>query len=338
MDDLATLQAFETATAQLRSITGVRPELLVADRHPGYRSTAWARAQPGLPVRLVQHHHAHIASALADNGHPGDRPVIGFAFDGTGYGDDGAVWGGEVLVADYAGYRRVGHLRYGWLPGGDAGVRNPCRMALSQLRAAGVAWDPALPSVAACSPTERAVLARQLATGLSCSRTSSMGRLFDAVSSLVGVCHRVAYEAEAAMLFEAQASDAVDGCRPRYRFDIDGAELDPAPVIAGVARDVLAGVPGPVIAAAFHLAVTELVVEVACRVRATTGLDTVAMSGGVFLNALLTRLCLDRLSAAGFRVLRHRLVPPSDAGLALGQVMIAARLKPAAEQGRTACA
>jgi hydrogenase maturation protein HypF len=298
----------------------------VADRHPGYRSSAWARAQPDVSLRLVQHHHAHIASALADNGHPGERPVIGFAFDGTGYGDDGAVWGGEVLVADYAGYRRVGHLRYAWLPGGDAGVRNPCRMALSQLRSAGLAWDPALPSVAACSPTERAVLARQLVSGLSCSRTSSMGRLFDAVSSLVGVCHRVAYEAEAAMLFEELAASALDGCRPRYRFDTSTAELDPRPVIIGVVRDVLAGVPAAVIAAAFHLAVTDLVVQQAQSVRVRTGLDTVALSGGVFLNAVLTELCLERLPAAGFRVLRHRLVPPSDAGLALGQVMIAARV------------
>lgn len=353
MDDLATLQAFETAVGQLRSITGVRPELLVADRHPGYRSSAWARAQPGIPLRLVQHHHAHIASALADNGYPGDRPVIGFAFDGTGYGDDGAVWGGEVLVADYAGYQRVGQLRYAWLPGGDAGVRNPCRMALSHLRAAGVAWDPELPSVAACSATERAVLARQLVTGLSCARTSSMGRLFDAVSSLVGVCHRVAYEAEAAMLFEALASSAVDGCRPRYRFDASTSQLDPRPVITAIVRDVLAGVPAAVIAAGFHLAVADLVVEVAGSVRERTGLDTVALSGGVFLNALLTELCLDRLPAAGFRVLRHRLVPPSDAGLALGQVMIAARMtasdrsagqpvetvdEASGEQGRTACA
>ena len=128
---------------------------------------------------------------MAENGHPDGEPVIGFAFDGTGYGDDGAVWGGEVLLADYAGYRRVGHLRTSPLPGGDAGVRNPCRMALSHLRAAGIDWDPRLPQRAACSPAERAVLAPQLERGLNCVPTSSMGRLFDAVSSLAGVCHRV---------------------------------------------------------------------------------------------------------------------------------------------------
>jgi hydrogenase maturation protein HypF len=349
MDDLATLRAFEGATAHLQAITGVRPELIVADRHPGYRSSSWARAHAQADqraLRSVQHHHAHIASAMAENGHDGTEPVIGFAFDGTGYGDDGAVWGGEVLLADYDGYDRAAHLRYAWLPGGDAGVRNPCRMALSQLHAAGIEWDPGLPSVAACSATERAVLARQLVSGLSCSLTSSMGRLFDAVSSLTGVCHRVAYEAEAAMLFEALAGQAVDGCQPRYRFGLlaeDGAaEADPRPVIAAIAGDVLAGVDPAVIAAGFHLAVADLVADLASTLRARTGIGTVALSGGVFLNVVLTRLCLNRLQYNGFRVLRHQLVPPSDAGLALGQIVIAARLAARSdlpdEQGRTACA
>ncbi len=337
MDDLATLQAFERATTHLQAIAGVSPEVVVADRHPAYRSSAWAAAHaPSL--QHVQHHHAHIASAMAENGHDGGDRVIGFAFDGTGYGDDGAVWGGEVLVADYDGYERAAHLRYTWLPGGDAGVRNPCRMALSHLHAAGVEWDPGLPSVAACSATERSVLARQLQTGLSCAPTSSMGRLFDAVSSLAGVCHRVAYEAEAAMLFEALARDAVATGERRYAFaqaGDDGAlEADPRPVIAAVAADVLAGTDPAVIATGFHLAVADLVADLARLLRDGTGLDTVALSGGVFLNAVLTTLCVDRLERNGFRVLRHRLVPPSDAGLALGQVVIGARI----ERRRTTCA
>ena len=154
---------------------------------------------------------------MAENDHPDDEPVIGFAFDGTGYGDDGAVWGGEFMIATYAGYRRVGHLRYVPLPGGDAGVRNPCRMALSHLDAAGLDWDPALPSVAACTAVERTVLCRQLETGLNTAPTSSMGRLFDAVSSLAGVCHRVAYEAEAAMRFEGLARARDRAGRPPVR-------------------------------------------------------------------------------------------------------------------------
>jgi hydrogenase maturation protein HypF len=331
MDDLATLQAFDRATGHLELLTGVRPEVLVADKHPGYRSGAWAeRNKRTREVRRVQHHHAHIASAMAENGHSGSTRVIGMAFDGTGYGDDGAVWGGEVLLADYAGYERAAHLRYTWLPGGDAGVRNPCRMALSHLHSAGVAWDPALPCVRACAEDEIAILARQFDRGFGCMPTSSMGRLFDAMSSLAGVCHRVAYEAEAAMRFEGLARSAVAGCTRPYAFEIverdNGPwQLDPSPVLRAAARDVVAGVGPDVVAARFHLAVADVVVRIAMRLREVHSIDTVAVSGGVFLNVLLTELCVRRLSDGGFDVLRHRLVPPSDAGLALGQIVVGAR-------------
>lgn len=331
MDDLATLRAFSVATEHLAALTGVRAEALAADRHPGYRSGDWAKRNAGgREVHRVQHHHAHIASAMAENGHDGESPVIGMAFDGTGYGDDGAVWGGEVLLADYAGYQRAAHLRYAWLPGGDAGVRNPCRMALSHLRAAGLAWNPALPCVSACTQQERAVLAQQLGAGFGCTPTSSMGRLFDAMSSLAGVCHRVAYEAEAAMRFEGLARPAVDRCGPAYSFELrEHASLpwqaDPGPVVRAAATDVLAGVGAEIVAARFHLAVADLVVTMAVRLREARGLDTVALSGGVFLNALLTTLCTRGLRDNDFRVLRHRVVPPSDAGLALGQIVVGAR-------------
>jgi hydrogenase maturation protein HypF len=324
MDDLATLHAFAAATGHLGMLTGVAPEVVVADAHPAYRSTGWAR-RTGRTVRTVQHHHAHIAAAMADNGHDGSSRVIGFAFDGTGYGTDGAVWGGEVLVADYDGFERAAHLRYVPLPGGDSGVRNPCRMALSHLHAAGVDWLDALPAVAACSTTERQVLWHQLDTGLNCVPTSSMGRLFDAMSSLAGVCHRVAYEAEAAMRFEALARPALDTCGAPYDFAITGAEIDAAPVVAAAAADVLAGVDASVVAARFHHAVAGAVLALARRRRDQDGLDTVALSGGVFLNVVLTQLCRTALTAAGFRVLTHRQVPPSDAGIALGQLVVGAR-------------
>ena len=333
MDDLATLKAFDKATSHLQAITSTRPEVIIADRHPAYRSATWARRNPaGLPVRTVQHHHAHVASAMAENRHDGREPVIGVAFDGTGYGDDRAVWGGEILLADYDGYERVAHLRYVSLPGGDAGVRNPCRMALSHLHSAGVAWDPGLPCVAACTPTERGVLARQLSTGLGCTPTSSMGRLFDAMSSLAGVCHRVAYEAEAAMRFEGLARDAIKSCAAPYSFGLDGdaagpAQLDPGPVIAAAAADVQSGVDAAVISARFHVAVARLVIDVAMYVRDRTSANTVAVSGGVFLNALLSSLTVEGLTEVGFQVLRHRLVSPSDAGLALGQLVVGARIR-----------
>jgi hydrogenase maturation protein HypF len=323
MDDLDTQRAFATATTQLCTLTGVRPATTVADLHPAYRTGAWAHDRPE-PVRTVQHHHAHVAAAMADNGHDGARPVIGIAFDGTGYGTDGAVWGGEVLVADYTHFDRAGHLRYVALPGGDAGVRNPCRMALSHLRSAGVEWDPRLPSVAACTPDERRVLARQLDTGLHCVPTSSMGRLFDAMSSLAGVVHRVAYEAEAAMRFEELAHSAMDESGTGYRFALGTVDFDAAPVVAAVAADALAGVDAAVIAARFHRAVARLVVSFAVAVRELRGLREVALSGGVFLNALLTQLCGAALEDNDFTVLVHRQVPPSDAGIALGQLVVGA--------------
>ncbi|MBX7547814.1 carbamoyltransferase HypF [Streptomyces sp. tea 10] len=339
MDDLATLTAFERATAHLADLTSVAPRLLVADLHPGYRSAQWAvRAghERGLPVARVQHHHAHIASAMAEHGLDGSAPVIGVAFDGTGYGDDGTVWGGEVLLADYDGYRRLAHLRRVPLPGGDAAVRNPYRMALSHLWAAGLPWSPELPSVRVTTPGERALLERQLARGFNCVPTSSMGRLFDAVSSLTGVCHRVAYEAQAAMELEcaalAEPGDAA-GDGPAYRFalrpesDAPGAPLvaDAGPVLAAVAAEVLAGIPAGRIARRFHEAVVALVLDMCRAVRQRTGVGTVALSGGVFCNTLLASGCRGALERGGFAVLAHHKVPPNDGGLALGQLIVAAR-------------
>ncbi|MFF1422098.1 carbamoyltransferase HypF [Streptomyces sp. NPDC058280] len=339
MDDLATLTAFETAVAHLSALASVTPRVLVADRHPGYRSGQWAgRHAAGRPVRRVQHHHAHVASTMAEHGLDGSAPVIGVAFDGTGYGDDGAVWGGEVLLADYDGFRRFAHLAYVPLPGGDSAVRNPYRMALSHLRAAGLPWSDDLPCVAACAPGERRLLERQFERGFNCVPTSSMGRLFDAVASLAGVCHRVEYEAQAAMELESAAVAAgetgADGRRESYRFALvpagraDRAALvaDPAPVLAAAAHDIRAGVDAATVAARFHGAVVALVHDVCRAARDRTGLATVALTGGVFCNALLTDGCAERLEDDAFTVLRHRRVPPNDGGLALGQLMVAARV------------
>jgi hydrogenase maturation protein HypF len=332
MDDLATQVAFGRATTDLADLTGVSPELIVADRHPAYRSSAWAErhATDDVTVHLVQHHHAHLAAAMAENGYDGKERVIGFAFDGTGYGDDGAAWGGEVMLVDYDDYERVAHLRYTPLPGGDAGVRNPCRMALSHLTSASVPWSSALPCVAACDPAELAVVAKQLETHFNAGPTSSMGRLFDAMSAVAGVCERVAYEAEAAMLFEEIAVRSINSCGTPYAFELRRGTapliIDPTPVIRAAVADILDRVPASVISARFHHAVADMVLELARVNRTDTGLATVALSGGVFLNALLTTLCEGALGADGFQVLCHRRVPASDAGIALGQVAIAARL------------
>lgn len=337
MDDVGTQRVFERAVAQLESITGVRPETLVRDRHPGYRSAGWAdRNAAHRPVVRVQHHHAHIAAAMAEHGLDGTRPVIGVAFDGTGHGDDGAVWGGEFLCADYDRFTRFGHLAYVPLPGGDAAVRRPYRMALAHLRAAGIDWSDDLACTTACPPDELHVLERQLERGLNCVPTSSMGRLFDAVSSLAGVCHRAGYEAQAAVELEGAALHAPADDTTAYAFALhasqesrDGAvRADPAPVLAAIVGDLRVGVEPALVAARFHRGVTGLVHRMCARARERHGLDTVALTGGVFANTLLSSACAAALREDGFTVLRHHLVPPNDGGLALGQLMVAARATP----------
>ncbi|MFE2182826.1 carbamoyltransferase HypF [Streptomyces sp. NPDC059455] len=318
LDSLAAQHAFERAESHLRALTRVEPVRIAADRHPGYRSARWAR-RDGRPLTQVQHHHAHIASAMAEHGL--DEPVLGVAFDGTGYGDDGAVWGGEVLLADYAGYRRLAHLAYVPLPGGDAAVRHPYRMALAHLRAARLAWSPDLPCTAACPPDELRLLQVQLARGIGCVPTSSIGRLFDAVSSLVGVCHRAGYEAQAAVELEAAAVTA-DEVRDGYAFALE----DPAPMLAAIVADLRAGAGVPLIAARFHLAVAGAVRTACRRAHRSTGVRTVVLTGGVFANALLDGMCTAGLAEDGFTVLAHTVVPPGDGGLALGQAVVAARV------------
>jgi hydrogenase maturation protein HypF len=324
MDDLATLSAFDAAQRHLRELTGVDPEVVVADAHPGYRSTAWASRHCGAkPVRHVQHHHAHIASVMAEHGLDGSEQVLGFAFDGTGYGPDGAVWGGEVMLADYKEYRRLAHLKYVPLAGGDVSVLRPYRMALAHLWAAGIAWDPDLPPVRACPEGERSVLRHQLETGLAYAPTSSMGRLFDAVAALAGVRQEVAYEAQAAIELEG-LSRGVDGGASRYAFGIDTArmpaEIDAAALLSAVIADIRARVSAGVIGARFHMAVADLI----CHLAQLNGQGQriVALSGGVFQNALLLRLAVHGLQAKGFHVITHRHVPPNDGGIALGQLLV----------------
>lgn len=328
MGDLTTLEAAQRAERHIRHLTGVAPGLIAADPHPGYHSSRWARRHATrLPERtpvFVQHHHAHIASAMAEHGLDGTTPVIGVAFDGTGYGDDGTVWGGEILLADYAGYRRFAHLTPAPLPGGDAGVASPCRLALARLWAAGMRWDADLPCVAACTFEELTVLRQQLSRGVACVGTTSMGRLFDAVSSLVGVCHRAGYEAQAALELEAAATSAWDADTSAYAFGIAAGACDPAPVLGALVADLRRGTPVPVLAARFHRGVAWAVARICRRARRATGLTTVALSGGVFANALLEEACTALLTDDGFAVLRHGEVPPTDGGLALGQLVVAA--------------
>jgi hydrogenase maturation protein HypF len=331
MENLETLEAFSQAADHFEAIFRTRPEILACDRHPGYLSSRWARERVGdRPLIQVQHHHAHIAALMAEEGLDGEEPVIGFSFDGTGYGDDGAIWGGELLVADYRGYERLAHLAYVPLPGGDAAVKRPYRTALAHLAAAGVEWADDLPPVQACPPSERNVLARQIERGFNAVPTSSMGRLFDAVAALAGVRQQVTYEAQAAIELEALAGEPARTQTGGYRFALDRTRepwrFDAAPVIRAVVDDVQDDVPAAIIGDKFHNAVADLILDLSLAVRAERSLNQVALSGGVFQNVTLLRLAADRLNAAGFHVLVHRLVPPNDGGLALGQAVIANQL------------
>jgi hydrogenase maturation protein HypF len=322
METLETLRAFERAVGQLSEIRH-EPVRLAADLHPGYHTRSWAERRAGdRPLDLIQHHHAHVVSLLAEHGRLGE-PVIGVSFDGTGYGCDQTIWGGEILKLgpDSHRFARVGHLLPVPLPGGDAAVRNPWRMALSQLWMAGIDWTPDLPPIAAATPAELRLTRSQLESGTGCVPCSSMGRLFDAVASLLGVRQRIDYEGQAAIELEALAESVGDTAGPELRLAVrlDGV-IDPAGMLRVMVSSLRAGVPPAVLAAEFHravaAAVTETVRKVAGRVR------LVGLTGGVFQNVLLLRGCRQRLQQAGFEVLTHHTVPPNDGGLALGQAAI----------------
>jgi hydrogenase maturation protein HypF len=320
METLATLRAFERAVGQLSEIRH-QPMRFVADLHPGYQTRAWAERHAGdRPLDLVQHHHAHVVSLLAEHGRLGE-PIIGVTFDGTGYGSDGTIWGGEILAVGRDNHRftRVGHLLPVPLPGGDAAVRNPWRMALSQLWIAGVEWTEDLPPVAAATPAELRVTRSQLDSGVGCVPCSSMGRLFDAVASLLGVRHRIDYEAQAAIELEVLAETAGDPAELRMDVRDDGV-IDPRGMIRAMVSALRAGVQPAVLAAGFHESVAVAVAEAVGLVAGAGRL--VGLTGGVFQNVLLLGACQKRLQRAGFEVLSHRTVPPNDGGLALGQAAI----------------
>ena len=322
VENYETLTFFEQMVEQLERTFRIEPEIIAHDLHPAYLSTRYAQEHAGNYGShvAIQHHHAQVASCMAEHGLSGDRPIIGVAFDGTGYGTDGAIWGGEFLVMDYVSCRRAAHLKYVPLPGGDAAIRRPYRVALAHLWAAGLDWDDGLPSVQTASEEERTVLAQQLEKDVNTIPTSSSGRLFDAVSSLAGVRQTINYEAQAAIELENLVDDAVTAA---YSFGQDG-EIDSGPVIRGVVADVKAGVPAGTIAAKLHNGIAEMIRDTCLLLQASEGLDEVALSGGVFQNVTLLERVLPMLRDAGFTVYVHRLVPPNDGGLALGQAMIAA--------------
>jgi len=308
----------------------IQPRYLAHDLHPDYATTRYARDRAwreGIHLLEIQHHHAHLASCMAEHALSGS--TIGVTFDGTGYGTDGTVWGGEFLIGDYLRFQRAAHLRGVGMPGGEQAIREPWRMAVAHAADAGVRCDALqarllLPQIR----TAERMLQRCFQTPL----TSSAGRLFDAVGSLAALRDRVSYEGQAAVeLEQLAATTKPDGT---YPFVIEAERsaaapqstlcIDTRPLIEAVVAEVNAGAEAALIARRFHSTMVEIIAVVCGRLRAATQLDRVVLSGGVFLNALLTEEVSDRLQLEGFRVFRHRLVPPNDGGLSLGQLAVAA--------------
>jgi hydrogenase maturation protein HypF len=327
--DLSRLEArafFDEVVVKLGRLLSVEPALVAHDLHPEYASTQWAQAS-GRPAVAVQHHHAHIASCMAEHGVT--ARVIGVAFDGTGCGPDGDLWGGEVLVADLSAFERRGHLRPLSLAGGEAAIRQPWRLAVAALLDAGESLE-VLTTVPA---HRREMVARLLASNLASPHATGAGRWFDAVAALLGVRETITYEAQAAVELEALAAEARRRrglARARsYPFDVEGHAggpfvVDLRPAVRAIVAARRSGEPVVDVAAGFYATMAAVVADACRRVRQETGLSTVALSGGCFQSRELTEAALVRLSEDDFDVLVHRRVPPNDGGLALGQAAVAA--------------
>jgi len=317
LENYETLKSFTSGIEHFQRLFDVRPAVVAHDLHPEYLSTKYALDLPDVELAGVQHHHAHIASCLADNCH--DGPVIGVAFDGTGYGLDGTLWGGEFLLADLASFTRAGYLEPVPLPGGAAAIRQPWRMAAAYLGS-----DAGDLDVARRHASQWDAVVALGRSGLNSPLTSSAGRLFDAVAAMLGVRDEIRYEGQAAIELERLADPAVTGSYPCRV--TDGAELLVLgrDLVYATAQEIRSGISSSVIAARFHNGVAEVIAGVCEEVRARSGRGVVALSGGVFQNVLLLTRTVALLEAAGFRVLTHSRVPPNDGGISLGQAVVAA--------------
>lgn len=337
LESAAVFDAWDETRQRYASLLRFAPSSVVCDYHPEYLSTKWALQQE-LPVTRVQHHHAHILSVMGENNLEG--PVCGFAFDGTGYGLDGAIWGGEVLLANLHAYERFVNFAYIPLPGGAAAIKDPARIAYGALWSFDLLEHPAARAFVQQHVPNASVFQQMIEKGLNTPETSSVGRLFDAAAALLGVCTTPQYEGEAAILLEAEAHKAeafgkqLEDERYRIEFikntatenstaaDTSVLLMDAAPVFAAVLDDMQAGLPVPVIAARFHNAFVRAVVDVAEVVRATYGIEVMALAGGVFMNRFLLERVLVRLQERGFTVALNKELPPNDASISYGQAVL----------------
>lgn len=323
MENAETLAAFEEAVERYQRLFHTEPEIIAHDMHPAYLGTRWASEHAGTRRLVpVQHHHAHAAACMADNNLPPESRVIALAFDGTGYGSDGAIWGGEILIAGYADFERVFHLEYLPLPGGDAAIRRPWRIAVGYAHSLDIPIDD-LPFLRAVDPREADIVRTQVKRDVNTAPTSSLGRLFDAVTALTGVRLEIDYEAQGAIELEELSRDFVRESG-EYPFRLDDGEIHVGELLAAIVGDLRAGVGTGCIGARFHRTVRSIAVSACQAVRTSRGLDDVVLSGGVWQNSLLLGLTVESLREAGFAVYTHRRVPANDGGIALGQAVIAA--------------
>ncbi len=321
------VDSLRQAITHQQSLLEVKPEMIAHDLHPDYLSTHVAQDLAGdLPLVAVQHHHAHLASCLVDNGQTG--PAIGVIFDGIGYGSDGHIWGGEFLVGDLYDFDRIAHLKYLPMPGGDAATREPWRMALSYLHSAFAGDIPEIQALQEVPAKDRKLLGQMIEKRLNAPLTSSVGRLFDAVAAMIGLRNRVSYEGQAALELEMLIEDNGAG-EAGYSFTLvesaGSLQIDTAPLIRSVVSDLQAEVPVAQISARFHNGMAQMIVDLCQRIAVDRGRLPVALSGGVFQNRYLAERAAKLLRQAEFEVLLHRQVPPNDGGLALGQAAIAGR-------------
>ena len=324
LENQETLDSFELAVGHYEKLFRIHPQALACDLHPDYLATHYAQTRSQketLPLIKVQHHHAHLAACLAENAWESSEPAIGLIFDGTGFGTDGSIWGGEILIGGYRSYERRFHLHSVRLPGGDLAVRKPARTALSWLAAAGISAEEfSLPPFQALSQEEHAAVQAQLESGFNAPLTSSMGRLFDAVASILGLCHEISYEAQAAIALESAADPDEQVSYPVLMQD---GVIDLREMLRELISDLRGGLSIPRIAARFHNSITDLSVQACRTIRRETGLRHVVISGGVWQNMRLMRALLPVLEAEDFIPHYHHALPTNDSCVSLGQVMVA---------------
>ncbi|MDY6047500.1 MAG: carbamoyltransferase HypF [Anaerobutyricum sp.] len=329
MGDVRTVRALKESVIRLTELLETSPKLVACDLHPGYNTTA-AAEEMGMPLLKVQHHYAHILSCMAEN--DWNQPVIGVSFDGTGYGTDGTIWGGEFLMADYDGYTRMGSVKPFLQVGGDASAKEGWRIAVSLLREiyGEEAAESLVEKLKLCAKPVAKVQFKMAEKKINSVKSTSAGRLFDAVSAILGICNQSTFEGEASISLEFVAWKWEERQKetefPRFPIHVEGSDyftLETHSLVEWIAERRISGESAEKLAWIFHRALAEMIVDACVYLKEKMGITAVALSGGVYQNQLLLQFSVERLEEEGFYVLRHRLIPPNDGGICLGQAVAA---------------